>query len=144
MDTKTTPSLRGLEEIYLLQDADNAKDGSSLLNERFGLFVFLVTGCVALVLFVSMIVREFYWRKYGLDVCPGAHLRSRPRGVVDQIDQDREMAEELQRRLHEEEREAERQTNRKERQAWYESYIQPFTFVSVLFSSTIFLDNCCI
>ena len=116
------------------QPVYNMDDESSqdFADERFGLFVFLVAGSVATVLIVVMFVREFYWHKYGVDVCPGTAARqaSQQQEESAQIDQDRVMAEELQRRLNDEEREAERQAKRQERLKWYESFIQPFTFVS--------------
>ena len=80
-----------------------------------------------------MIVRELYWRKYGVEVCPctTSARRIRPSHVAEQIDLDREMAERLQRQLNDQEREREREVKRKERRAWYESFIQPYTFVRI-------------
>jgi hypothetical protein len=49
---------------------------------------------------------------------------------LEQYYEDRALAETLQRRINEEERERERLVKRKERRMWYEYYIKPWTVVS--------------
>ena len=49
-----------------------------------------------------------------------------------QVHEDRLVAEQLQYQLNAEQRETERQTKRKERQQWYEYYLQPYCMVSNL------------
>ena len=111
--------------------ADDFTDSSrSFVSDHFGLFIFLVACSISLVIMFSMIIREYYWRKYGVDVCPGTGPRGRSRNVASQIMSDQAMAVELQRQLNEEIREQERLEKRKERRAWYESYIKPYTMVS--------------
>jgi hypothetical protein len=102
--------------------------GWNFADQRFGAFVFVVAGAAALVLLIVIFLREFYWRKYGVNLCP-SFLGFR-RIDNEQMGRDRIMAEELQRRLNDEERESERVSKRKERRAWYEDFIKDSTMVS--------------
>lgn len=104
--------------------------GWNFADQRFGAFIFVVSGTIALVLLLIIFLREFYWRKYRVDLCPNFRRGRRRQHQNDQMDADREMAEELQQRLNEELREAERLAKRKERQAWYEIFIKDYTMVS--------------
>jgi hypothetical protein len=101
-------------------------DQRSFSDDRFGLYVFTVAGCVALAVILLLSVREFYLSKYNFDIFPFAYRR---RSTPSHLDSDREMAEELQRQLNEEEREADRMKKRAERKEWYQSYLNPFTMV---------------
>jgi hypothetical protein len=82
-----------------------------------------------------MILREYYFKRYGVDVCrifstqERAAMERRRRADTDQQDADRALAEQLQRQLNEEEREAERLVKRQERRKWYEYYLRPLTMV---------------
>jgi hypothetical protein len=115
----------------MLKDEDDLSGttGWNFADQRFGAFVFVVAGSAAVILLFVIFLREFYWRKYGVDLCPSYWNR---RGANEQMDQDRVMAEELQRRLNDEEREAAHMNKRKERRAWYESFIKDYTVVSSL------------
>jgi len=117
----------------VLMDSEDEYSGSTGWNfseQRFGAFVFVVTGVVTVVLLIIIFLREVYWRKYGVDICPNFLSRRRPRRSDPNEEADRAMAEELQRQLNEEEREAERIAKRKERREWYEQYIKDFTMVA--------------
>jgi hypothetical protein len=113
--------------------ADAVTEGEGgFVENNFGWFIFIVAGVISVVLLVSVYMRELFWRKYGVDVCPGTGRRGRSQDVTNQIISDQEMAQELQRQLNEELREQERLEKRKERRTWYESYIKPYTMVSQL------------
>lgn len=105
---------------------ESGSTGWHFADQRFGAFVFVVAGSAMFILFFAIFLREFYWRKYGVDLCPSYRGGNRRR-ETEQESSDRLMAEELQRRLNEEEREAERLSKRKERRTWYEIYIRDFT-----------------
>ena len=121
---------RGLQRAPSAVTNGLTESNSSFVSERFGLFIFIVACSISLVIILSMVVREYYWRKYGVDVCPGTGPRGRAANVSNQIMSDQAMAMELQRQINEEIREQERLEKRKERRAWYESYIKPYTMVS--------------
>ncbi len=95
-------------------------------DKRFGVSIFAVAGTIAVILMFIIFLREVYFRKYGMQCC---FMFRRRRQRDDQVDGDRAMAEELQRRLNEEEREAERVAKRDEREAWYKIYIKDYTMV---------------
>jgi len=122
-------TLRGHEFNVDEYEYEASSDGG-FADQRFGLFVFLVAGGVAIVILALLTLRECYWKKYGRDLC----LTRRRRTDAAQLGRDRALAEALQRQLNEEEREAGREAKRKERRLWYESYIIPFTMVSDLLS----------
>jgi hypothetical protein len=131
-------------------------EGSSsrgLIGQRLGLFIFLFAFVFALAIILFMIIREYYWRKYGINVCvclrstgtnSGTNGESRPRtprhlrrqvhqdqtNQNNQIQSDEELAQELQRQLNEETREQDRLEKRKERREWYVFFIKPYTMVS--------------
>jgi hypothetical protein len=138
MDTTTASSLRSLQDVT---DYVTGGDSSDFIDKRFGIFVFVVAGSAVVILFVGMMVREYYWRKYGVDVCPTYSPRIRRQNSAE-LGRDRAVAQALQRQLNEEEREAERQVKRKERRTWYETYIMSFTMVSIHISSFVFF--CCL
>jgi hypothetical protein len=96
-------------------------------NQNLDSLVFLSVAIVSIVLLFVIFNREFYLRKHGVDIC--AVFVCRSRGGQTRLESDRAFAEELQRRLNEEEREAERVVKRDERRLWYESYIKAFTMV---------------
>ena len=126
----TMAETRVLESAAAAAADDFTDSSQSFVSDHFGLFIFLVACSISFVIMFSMIIREYYWRKYGVDVCPGTGPRGRSRNIASQIMSDQAMAVELQRQLNEEIREQERLEKRKERRAWYESYIKPYTMVS--------------
>ena len=89
---------------------------------------------VVVVLFLIIGLRDHYSRKYGYDIFDRWGQTWRQwRQNNDQVESDRALAEELQRRLNEDEREAERLAKRKEREEWYSMYINDFTMVRLIF-----------
>jgi hypothetical protein len=116
-------------------------EGTGMLHQRLGLFIFLVAFGFALAIVLTVAIREYYLRKYGVDVCPGIGNRqshSHSRHVNrNQIQTDEELAQELQRQLNEETREQDRLEKRKERREWYVSYIKPYTMVSCVQEDTV-------
>ena len=107
------------------------ENGSPLVDEHFGLFLVLVASITTMILLLAKLIREYYWKKFGIDICH----RIMPRAPTSQsqsgqIRHDRNVAEVLQRQLNEAERERFRESKRKERQLWYESFMKPFTYVS--------------
>jgi hypothetical protein len=93
-------------------------------------------------------VREYYSRKYGVDMCPNAFgaILGRPgwssgggrdgsaaaagQGQMGETyDADRALAVELQRQLDEEERELDRLAKRNERQMWYGYFLEKSSMV---------------
>ena len=137
------------EDAYNYEAASASSSGGSFAEERFGLYIFVILGAVALALVALFATREFYLNKYNYDIF---FLKSRGGGRIPEhdgsthsytrrqlglgpsapshIESDRELAEELQRRLNEEEREAERMQKRADRREWYSTYLKPFTMVS--------------
>lgn len=111
------------------ESLSTSPSGFSFADQRFGAFVFVVAITATIIVVFAVFLREFYYRKYGLDPCPGYWRRRR---LDEQLDADRQMAEELQRRLNEEEREEERLAKRKERRVWYETFIKDYTMVSFM------------
>ena len=112
---------------------ENNVGGSSTTEATFSdqnldSLVFLAIAVVTLIFLFVVFNREFYLRKHGVDIF-GFGCRSRRLVSQTRLESDRAFAEELQRRLNEEEREAERITKRDERRLWYESYIEAFTMV---------------
>lgn len=93
-----------------------------------GIILFVVGFCVCLTLFIIISLRDYYFRKHGVDIFDNFRRRRNN----DHLESDRAMAEELQRRLNEDEREAERVAKRKEREEWYNMYIKDFTMVRLL------------
>lgn len=125
-----------VEMPQFYQEEDSSSDSASLAEDRFGLFIFLVAFGAAMLICLMVVVREFYWRKYGVDMCPsisrnannGASRAARAHQLV----RDRELAQELQMQLNEEMREQERLAKREERREWYLQYLKPFTVVSFI------------
>lgn len=93
----------------------------------FGVAFFMIIAIVT-ALIILIFVREFYVRKYQIDICPCLELcpkRNR------QERRDRRLAENLQRQLDLEQQDPNvLEGNRKDRREWYESYITPYTMVS--------------
>jgi hypothetical protein len=109
------------------------------IDERLGLIIFLVSTITSIALVLVMVVREYYFKRYGVDVCPlfasnSAQERDamdrRRRADSEQHNADWALAEQLQRQLNEEGREAERITKRKERRKWYEYSLKSRCMVS--------------
>jgi hypothetical protein len=96
----------------------------SFVDQKFGVMVFL--GVVIVLVLIVLVVREYCRKKYGVDIFAQSLNGSR-----NQLQQegDRALAEELQRRVNDEEREKERITKCDERRVWYEHYIKDFTMV---------------
>jgi len=101
---------------------------ASFSDQNIDSLVILAIAVVTLIFLFVMFNREFYLRKHGVDIF-GCGSMSRRQMRQTRLESDRAFAEELQRRLNEEEREAERISKRDERRLWYESYIQAFTMV---------------
>ena len=111
------------------------KDGlqySNFEDHQTGIILFLVGFCVCGTLFVVIALRDYYFRKHGIDIIPNFRRVWRWRRDEDHLESDRALAEELQRRLNEDEREAERVAKRKERDEWYALYIKDYTMVRLL------------
>jgi hypothetical protein len=108
------------------KDAQGTNSDFSFANAGLGAYVFLIAGSATAIILFVIFLREIYWRKYGVDISPGC-LCCRRRD--DHLESDRALAEEVQRRFNEEEREAERITKQNERRVWYESYMKKFTMV---------------
>ena len=108
------------------------------IDERLGLIIFLVSTITSIALVLTMIVREYYFKRYGVDVCPlFASNSARERDALDrrrradseQHERDWALANQLQMQLNDEGREAERIIKRKERRKWYEYYLKPYCMV---------------
>jgi hypothetical protein len=119
-------------------NSTSSQTDQQFLDERLGLVVFLVSTITAILLVGIMIVREYYFKKYGTDICPIFKSTTRQEQAVldrvrrqrtEQYSADRALAEELQRQLNEEEREQERIVKRTERRRWYEYYLTPYCTV---------------
>ncbi|KAG7340532.1 ring finger domain containing protein [Nitzschia inconspicua] len=114
-------------------DETNTNHPDPFINERLGLIIFLISTITSVLLVLTMVLREYYFKRHGVDVCllfssqERDALDRRRQAVSNQQDADRALAEQLQRQLNEEERETERLLKRKERRKWYEYYLQPFT-----------------
>lgn len=105
------------------------------MSEQIGL-IFFFSATVLSVLIVAICSFKQYvnnLRNSQGSLCEKMFRRGRRRreegGYSDQYYADRVMAEALQRRLNEEERERERVIKRKERRMWYEYYMKPCTMV---------------
>ncbi|KAL3925206.1 MAG: hypothetical protein SGILL_000563 [Bacillariaceae sp.] len=106
------------------------------IDERLGLIIFLVSTITSIFLVLTMILREYYFKKHGIDVCPlfswtspqeRAAMTRRARAANLQHDADWALAEILQRQLNEEGREGGRIAKRQERRKWYEYFLKPHT-----------------
>jgi hypothetical protein len=108
------------------------------IDERLGLIIFLISTITSVILVMTMVIREYYFKKHGIDVCPiFGHTRQEQAAIArrrhqnsEQYNADRVLAQELQRQLNEEEREAERLVKRKDRRKWYEYFLTPYSMVS--------------
>ena len=116
------------------------------IDERLGLIIFLVSTITSIALVLTMIVREYYFKRYGVDVCPifsssspqeRDALDRRRRADSEQHDRDWALANELQMQLNEDEREAVRAIKRKERRMWYAYFLEPYCMVSSNRNDTI-------
>ncbi len=84
--------------------------------------VFILMFFALLRLFCLAFFPDFYWRVY-------ISIIGWLRQLFYQTDGNRTMAEEMQRRLDEVEREAKRVAKRKEREAWYQMFMTNYTMV---------------
>lgn len=135
--TEAIMYLRALQDIM-----NNSTDTTNPLVETEESSVdysyeFSFVSTLVAVLFLLLLIREFYVRRYGVDFCPVFHLfpsiNNNSSSRQSQVDQDRAYAQEVQRQLDLENHEAELEQKRKERREWYESFIVPYTMVSRVF-----------
>lgn len=107
----------------------------SFMEESLGFIIFVMATITTVVLVFVIFLREYYFKRYGVDVCPKLSLQQRDarsrrrRADTEQHEGDRALAEQLQRQLNEEERETDRMLKRQERRQWYQFYLQQFTMV---------------
>jgi hypothetical protein len=114
----------------------SSSDKLGFVADHFGLFMFAIVAGMTVLVLASLFIREYYYRRYGIDVCPGTGPRGRADGTTAtsaaQMRRDEELAQVLQRQLNDELREQDRVSKRQERQAWYEAYIKPLTMVRAI------------
>jgi hypothetical protein len=106
------------------EDVQDADQGflEGVFGVSFFMFISVVTALIMLIF-----IREYYIRKYQVDMCPMLNLCPR-RDRQEQ--RDRALAEELQRQLDLEQQEPDLEAKRKDRREWYESFIRSYTMVS--------------
>jgi hypothetical protein len=155
MDSISSRSLRGLSGTFPISTSGGF--GSAIYNETTGhytnsvddttessffgddgLIVALVVGIAVVVIFGLFIAKDWYYRKQGVDVWPRTILQrrtqdgeSRNSGGGPDYEGDRALAEELQRQFNEDGREEDRLAKRKEREQWYEYYMENSLMVSL-------------
>jgi hypothetical protein len=116
----------------------SSKDDETIAwNDQIGLLLFFVTTIISILVLVVYSTRaKIFCFLRGRQGGGGEERGNRQggRGRRHQNSQqqltDRVLAEELQRRLNEEERERDRLAKRKERRMWYEYYMKPCSMVS--------------
>lgn len=110
-----------------------------------GLVFLLVAGVLLFIIVWFLLGRDYQYCKQGIHVWPRTVLQwlfhdqqrmggggPSPNGSVgDSYEADRALAEELQRQLNEEGRETDRMEKRKERERWYQYYMENSLMVSV-------------
>jgi len=110
----------------------HGSSSSSGVQEKTGMVLFFAVTIIS-ILFVSICsVRQYFKNCRGItnSFCTKIFSReSRETRYSEQYYEDRVLAENLQRRINEEERERERLAKRKERRMWYEYYIKPWTMI---------------
>ena len=109
---------------------ESRSDNTTISKQNIGSFlVFPITGSAIFVLLVvTFVYREYYWRKHGVDTCFCYGCMNRRQTHQEN---DRAFVEEPQQREHEEERgAADRVVNTNEVRMWYECAIEAFTTVS--------------
>ena len=100
------------------------------MSEQITLFLFFAA-TIASVFFVCICSLRQYCNSFCCHKLFHRGRRGSPESRnSEQYNVDRVLAESLQRRLNEEERERERAAKRKERRMWYEYYMKPYTMVS--------------
>jgi hypothetical protein len=141
--TTTTTTTTTDDEYYRNHD-DSSSSSHLMIEERFGLFIFLVAFGACLLIILGLMLRHVYWKKFGVDVCPGVPRWPSSPGTTSnsraerarQLIRDRQLAQELQSQLNEEMREQDRLAKRQERREWYLLYLKPFTAVRTMFVFT--------
>ena len=111
------------------------EEEESALHEQIGLVLFFVATIVSVLLIGVCSLRQYYcnYSNVADTCCPKIFRRGispQSRTSSEQYYVDRNLAETLQRRLNEEQRELERQAKRKERRIWYDYYMKPCSVVS--------------
>jgi hypothetical protein len=107
--------------------ASSTHDDMAFDDENLGLLFLLFAAILIVILVVIMVARDCHYRKQGIEVWPRSAFRRRQEGARatgETYEADRALAEELQRQLNEEEHMSERLAKRKERQRWYEYYLE--------------------
>ena len=109
-------------------------DYSMSEHQKQGMVLFFIVTTLS-VLFVSFCGAGQSFKDFfsNAQFCCSKIFPGESRGSqnAEQYSEDRVLAETLQRRLNEEERQRERLSKRKERRMWYEYYVKPWTMVSL-------------
>lgn len=119
---------RGLEQSVTTTITTAEEGSGGMVDQQFGLFIFLVAFSLALSFVLCMAIRRYFTGKSHWRQQHSNHQNETNQN--NQIQSDEELAQELQRQLNEESREQDRLEKRKERRDWYVSYIKPYTMVS--------------
>lgn len=134
MNTTSNPYSQGLPPQTLSGASSSDEDTS--LREQIGLILFFAATILSIFLVTFCSIRQFYYHTFGNEddscwskICCAMRHESGEGQESDQYFADRILAEALQRRLNEEERERERLAKRKERRMWYEYYMKPCTVI---------------
>ena len=100
-------------------------------QQKSGMILFFAVTILS-VLFVSICSAREWFKNCTVAACYKKICCRESQDIQnsDQYYEDRVLAENLQRRLNEEERQQERLSKRKDRRMWYEYYMKPWTIVS--------------
>jgi len=99
------------------------------LGQSYGTFVGSVISGVLVVLIITCVVREVCYRRFGVDVCPGAAGSLTRARRQRQVMQDQRLAMEVQQGLEREHQQETSNRRRAERRAKYEVFLKPYTMV---------------
>jgi hypothetical protein len=101
-----------------------------ILSENFWAMALIVILALIVLILGVCFLREYCWRKCGIEVCPGAagsYRERQQRELAQQMEEeDRQRALEVERQWREERT----QERRKERRAKYEVYLEKYSMVS--------------
>lgn len=117
--------------------SDDTDNQLSFVDQKIGAFVVIIASVITFMTLGAMALRNYYWKKYGVDIFAQSGHGSRRQ----QLESDRALAEELQRRVNDEEREKERIMKRNDRRDWYEQYIKDFTMVRTVGVMAVILSR---
>ena len=99
------------------------------LGHHYSAFVAYVVVGVFVILVSTYVIREVCYRRYGIDVCPGAAGNLHGARQRRQVMQDARVALEVQEEIEQENRRNACAQRRKERRAKYELFLKPYTMV---------------